>query len=186
MTQNLPAYLQQYQAPDIAASLSANLGSAMPPHVSIGGGRFTLIDAGNNEIPVPTFDPQIGVYLDACIVDVNEKMSRIYFAGQYDPNQEGTRPDCFSDNGVAPSISANSPQAPSCMPDPTGVNGCKWAGWGSKINPNGKKVPACSSKQKVWLLIPGFQTLFLLAVPPNSHPLLREYTEKCRGNGINM
>ena len=50
MTQ-LPAYLQQYQAPDIGAALSANLGSAMPPHVSIGGGRFTLIDAGNNSRP---------------------------------------------------------------------------------------------------------------------------------------
>lgn len=196
--QNLPAYLQQYQAPDIGAALSANLGSAMPPHVSIGGGRFTLIDAGNNEIPVPTFDPAIGVYLDACIVDVNEKMSRIYFAGSYDPNQEGTRPDCFSDNGVAPSISASAPQGPSCSPDPTaqnlmpdptgakGAKGCFWATWGSKINNNGKGVPACSSKQKIALLIPGFQTLFLLAVPPNSHGPLREYTEKCKGNGINM
>jgi hypothetical protein len=187
MTQNqLPAYLQQYQAPDIASSLSANLGSAMPPHVSIGGGRFTLIDAGNNEIPVPTFNPQLGVYLDACIMDVNDNISRIYFVGSYDPNQEGVRPDCFSDNGIAPSISASSPQANSCMADPTGVNGCKWAVWGSKINANGKGVPACSSKQKVALLVPGFQTLFLLAVPPNSHGPLREYTEKCKGHGINM
>lgn len=186
MTQNLPAHLQNLQAPDIGASLSANLGSAMPPHVSIGGGRFTLIDAGNNEIPVPTFDPQIGVYLDACIVDVNEKMSRIYFAGSYDPNLEGTRPDCFSDNGVAPSISAASPQANSCMPDPTGVSGCKWAVWGSKINANGKGVPACSSKQKIALLIPGFQTLFLLAVPPNSHGPLREYVEKAKGSQVNI
>lgn len=196
--QQLPSYLQQYTAPDIGAALSANLGSAMPPHVSIGGGRFTLIDAGNNEIPVPTFDPAIGVYLDACIVDVNEKMSRIYFAGSYDPNQEGTRPDCFSDNGIAPSISASAPQGPSCSPDPTaqnlmpdptgakGARGCFWSTWGSKINNNGKGVPACSSKQKIALLIPGFQTLFLLAVPPNSHGPLREYTEKCKGNGINM
>jgi hypothetical protein len=186
MQNQLPSYLQALQAPDIGAALSANLGSAMPPHVSIGGGRFTLIDAGNNEIPVPTFDPAIGVYLDACIIDVNEHVSRIYFAGSYDPNQEGTRPDCFSDNGVAPSISASAPQAHSCMPDPTGVQGCKWAVWGSKINANGKGVPACSSKQKIALLIPGFQTLFLLAVPPNSHGPLREYTEKCKGNGINM
>lgn len=184
--QQLPAHLQNLQAPDIAASLSANLGSAMPPHVSIGGGRFTLIDAGNNEIPVPTFDPAIGVYLDACIVDVNEKMSRIYFAGSYDPNQEGTRPDCFSDNGIAPSMSAAAPQAHSCMPDPTGTNGCKWAVWGSKINANGKGVPACSSKQKIALLIPGFNTLFLLAVPPNSHPYLREYVEKAKGYGVNI
>jgi hypothetical protein len=178
MTQQLPAHLQSYQTPDIAGALSANLGSAMPPHVSIGGGRFTLIDAGNNEIPVPTFDPAIGVYLDAAIIDVNPVMSRIYFVGQFDPNAEGVRPDCFSDNGVGPSVSANSPQAPTCAI-------CPRAEW-TKVNANGKKVPWCSQKQKIALLIPGFPTLFLLAVPPNSHSYLREYVEKCKGNGVNM
>lgn len=178
MTQNLPAHLQSYQTPDIAGALSANLGSAMPPHVSIGGGRFTLIDAGNNEIPVPTFDPAIGVYLDAAIIDVNPVMSRIYFAGNYDASAEGVRPDCFSDNGVGPSVSSNSPQAPTCAI-------CPRAEW-TKINANGKKVPWCSQKQKIALLIRGFSTLFLLAVPPNSHSYLREYVEKCKGNGVNM
>ena len=176
--QNLPAHLQQYQVPDLASTLSANLGSAMPPHVSIGGGRFTLIDAGNNEIPVPTFDPAIGVYLDGCIVDVNPVMSRVYFAGAYDPQAEGSRPDCFSDNGIGPSVSSNAPQAPTCAI-------CPRAEW-TKINNNGKKVPWCSQKQKVALLIPGFQTLFLLAVPPNSHGPMREYVEKCKGNGVNI
>jgi hypothetical protein len=179
LTQNqLPSYLQQYQAPDIGAALSANLGSAMPPHVSIGGGRFTLVDASNNEIPVPTFDPQIGVYLDCCIVDVNSVLSRIYFAGAYDPQAEGARPDCFSDNGVGPSVSANSPQAPTCAI-------CPKAEW-TKINNNGKKVPWCSQKQKVAVIVPGFPTLFLLAVPPNSHSFLREYVEMCKGNGANI
>jgi hypothetical protein len=183
MTQNLPAYLQQYEAPDVGAALSANLGSAMPPHVSIGGGRFTLIDAGNNEIPVPTFDPVLGVYLDACIVDVNNVMSRIYFSGPYDADAEGVRPDCWSDNGIGPSVSANSPQGATCQPDPERKGyGCFWSVWGSKINANGKKVPACSEKQKVALLIPGFPTLFLLAIPPNSHGPLREYVEKCKGS----
>jgi hypothetical protein len=176
--QNLPTHLQNLQAPDLASTLSANLGSAMPPHVSIGGGRFTLIDAGNNEIPVPTFDPAIGVYLDAAIIGVNPVMSRVYFAGAYDPQAEGSRPDCFSDNGIGPSVSANSPQAPTCAI-------CPRAEW-TKINNNGKKVPWCSQKQKVALLIPGFQTLFLLAVPPNSHGPMREYVEKCKGNGVNI
>ena len=195
---NLPAHLQQYRAPDIASSLSQTLGTAMPPSVSIGGGRFTLVDAAGNEQPVPTFDPQIGVYLDACIVDVNANLSRIYYAGAYDNQALGTRPDCFSDNGTAPSIHAGNPQAPSCtvdpdaqhfMPDPTGAKGargCFWAMWGSRINPNGKGVPACSQKQKVALLIPGMPTLFLLAVPPNSHSYLREYVEKCKGSGVNI
>jgi hypothetical protein len=188
MTNQLPAYLQAFQAPDVGNALSQNLGSAMPPHVSIGGGRFTLIDAANNELPGAWFDQKIGVYIDACIVDVNNVMSRIYFSGAFEPDAEGVRPDCWSDNGIGPSISASSPQAPSCQPDPTGQTGCKWAVWGSKINANGKKVPACSQKQKVALLIPasGFNTLFLLAIPPNSHGPLREYVERCKGNQMNI
>jgi hypothetical protein len=170
--------LQAYQAPDIGTALSANLGSAMPPHVSIGGGRFTLVDASNNEIPVPTFDPQIGVYLDCAIIDVNHVMSRIYFGGAYDPQADGVRPDCFSDNGVGPSVSASSPQASTCAV-------CPRAEW-TKINNNGKKVPWCSQKQKVAVIVPGFPTLFLLAVPPNSHSFLREYVEMCKGNGANI
>ena len=175
----LPAYLQAFEAPDVGAALSANLGSAMPPHVSIEGGRFTLIDASNNEIPVPTFDPKIGVYLDACIIDVNQAMSRMYYARPYDPANAAAPPDCWSDNGVGPSVGASSPQSPTCA-------ACPQAVWGSKINANGKKVPACSQKQKVALLIPGYNTLFLLAVPPNSHSFLREYVEKCKGSQINM
>ena len=151
----------------------------MPPHVSIGGGRFTLIDASNAEIPVPTFDPAIGVYLDAVIIGSNPHKSRVYFSGQYDPNAEGVRPDCFSDNGVAPSTAASSPQSPTCA-------ACPQAVWGSKISAQGKKIPACSEKQKVALLIPGMQTLFLLAVPPNSHSYLSEYVQKAMGSQVNI
>ncbi len=174
----LPSHLQNLQTPDIGGVLSANLGSAMPPHVSIGGGRFTLIDASNNEIPVPTFDPVIGVYLDAAIIDVNPVMSRIYFEGNYDANAEGVRPTCFSDNGVGPSTASSVPQAPTCA-------ACPRSEW-TKVNANGKKVPWCTQKQKIALLIPGFDVLFLLSVPPNSHGPMREYVERCKGNGVNM
>ena len=183
---SLPQHLQRFQTRDIGAALSANLGTTMPPHVSIAGGRFTLVDASNNELPGAWFDQRIGVFIDACIIDVNEHLSRVYFAGAYDPNAEGVRPDCFSDNGVGPSLTESAPQALSCTPDPTGQFGCKWAVWGSKISQLGKKIPACSQKQKVALLIPGYNIVFLLAIPPNSHGPLREYTEHCKGHGINM
>ncbi len=182
----LPAHLQKYQTRDIGTTLTANLGSAMPPHISIAGGRFTLIDASNNEIPGAWFDQKLGVYIDVCIVDANEHLSRTYFAGAYDMNAEGVRPDCFSDNGVAPSISASSPQARSCAQDPTGVHGCRWSVWGSKINANGKGVPACSEKQKLAVLLPGMPTVFLLTIPPKSGSHLRAYTELCKGNGIKI
>ena len=176
MTQNqLPAHLQQYQVPDLGSTLSANLGAAMPPHINIGNGRFTLVDAANNEIPVPTFDPKLGPYLDACIVDVADVKSRIYYEGAYDSTAEGKRPVCYSDNGVGPSTGSSFPQAPTCA-------SCPRAEW-TKINANGNKVPWCTEKYKIALLIPGFPTLFMFATPPASHGPLREYTELCKGNG---
>jgi hypothetical protein len=177
LTQNLPDHLKQYQTRDIAVAALANLGSSMPPHISIENNRFTLIDAANNEIPVPTFDPQTGPYLDAAIIDVADVMSRIYFADNYDKKAEGKRPDCFSDNGIGPSTASSNPQAPTCA-------ACPRSEW-TKINANGNKVPWCTHKYKIALLIPGFDTLFLLAVPPNSHGPLREYLATCKGNGIN-
>jgi hypothetical protein len=186
MTNQLPAYLQTYQTRDIGQTLSQNLGSAMPPHVSIAGGRFTLVDASNNELPGAWFDQKLGVYIDACIIDVNEHLSRVYFSGPFDPNAEGVRPDCFSDNGVGPSTAASSPQAATCQPDPTGTFGCKWAVWGSKVSQLGKSIPACSQKQKIALLISGYDIVFLLAVPPNSHGPLREYVNLCKTYNVSI
>ena len=102
---------------------------------------------------------------------------RIYFSRQLRPWRRGqVRPDCYSDNGIGPSTGASSPQAPTCA-------ACPRSEW-TKINANGKKVPWCTQKYKIALLIPGFQTLFLLAVPPNSHGPLREYLATCQGNGV--
>ena len=100
---NLPPHLQKYQTRDIGQTLSQNLGTAAPPYVSIAGNRFTLIDAAGNEMPVPTFDPAIGVYLDACIIDSGDHISRTFYATKYDPSAAiFNPPDCWSDNGVGP------------------------------------------------------------------------------------
>lgn len=182
---NLPAHLQRFQARDIGTTLTHNLGSAAPPYVSIAGNRFMLIDAAGNEQPVASFDPPIGVFLDACIIDANEHISRIYYGTKYDPSAANFQPPtCWSDNGVAPSVSCSGPQARSCTPDPEHQHGCKWAVWGSATSAQGKAVPACQQVQKIALLIPGMATLFLLRVPPNSHKHLRAYQETCRGSGV--
>ena len=176
---NLPPHLQKYQTRDIGQTLSQNLGTAAPPYVSIAGNRFTLIDAAGNEMPVPTFDPAIGVYLDACIIDSGDHISRTFYATKYDPSAAiFNPPDCWSDNGVGPSVSATHPQSPTCAACPNAV-------WGSATSAQGKAIPACQMVQKVALLVPSFpQSIFLLRVPPNSHKHLRAYQETCKGSGV--
>ncbi len=181
MTAQLPAHLQKFQSRDVGTTLSQNLGSASPPYVSIQGGRLNLIDAAGNESPVATFDPAIGVYLDACIIDVGDHISRIFYTTKFDPSAASFNPpDCWSDNGVGPSVSAAHPQSATCSACPNAV-------WGSAISAQGKQIPACSMVQKIALLIPAYpQTIFLLRVPPNSHKHLRAYVELCRGNGTDL
>jgi hypothetical protein len=183
-TINLPAYLQNSGLPDFTDRLGANLGTGSPPYVSIQGNRFTLFDSVGDSEPVTTVDPKTGVpYLDCVIIDCGDHESKIYYGHAFDPNASSfAPPDCWSDNGIGPSINCSVPQAPSCTPDPTGVNGCKWAVWGSATSKvSGKGIPACAKYQKLALLIPGDDVEFLLRVPPNSLENLRAYNNKFKG-----
>lgn len=184
----LPAHLQQYQTRDLGESLSRNLGATAPPYVSIAGSRFTLIDAAGNEVPCAGHDAQIGVYIDACIIDAGDHKSRVFYENDYDPQAPRyAPPECWSDNGVGPSVSCSKPQARTCTPDPQGVTGCRWSVWGSAISNQGNQIPACQEVQKLALIVPQMpQAVFLLRVPPNSHKHLRSYNELAKRNGIRL
>ena len=180
MTQ-LPSHLARYQSRDLGSALSKNLGATSPPHVSIANGRFTLVDAAGNEQPCSGFDQRLGVYLDACIIDANDHISRVYYAAAFDPSAARfSPPDCWSDNGVGPSVQASNPQSPTCA-------ACPQAVWGSAVSAKGAAIPACQMVQKLALLIPQVpQAVFLLRVPPNSHKNLRAYNELSKRSGVDV
>jgi hypothetical protein len=123
----------------LAKQIAVVGGTMLPPHVSIKDNRFTLVDGAGTRHPLNTLS------LDCVVLDLNEKMSRIYYDPNepYDPDSPAV-PLCFSDNGVAPSVRAREPQAKSCKPDREGVNGCRWSVWGSATSKvTGQEVPAC-------------------------------------------
>lgn len=185
----LPAWLQSAQPSRLSDTLGSNLGGGAPPFLSIMGNRLTLVDTAGDSEPVTTVDPKTGVvYLDCCIIDVGDHASKIYYGKAFDPNaQSWSPPDCWSDNGVAPSINASLPQAKTCTPDPTNTFGCAKAVWGSKTSAvSGKGIPACGKYQKLALLIPGDDVIFLLRVPPNSLDNLRGYNAKFKGQPIGI
>jgi hypothetical protein len=178
---NLPVHLQRFKSRDLGKSLSQNLGTISPPYVSIARGRFTLIDAAGNEQPGAQFDQQLGVYIDACIIDVGDHISRTFYEKDYDPSAATfAPPECWSDNGVGPSTACSKPQSATCA-------SCQWAVWGSAVSAQGKAIPACSQVQKLALLIPAYpQVVFLLRVPPNSHKHLRAYNELSKRSDTNI
>ncbi len=182
----LPVWLQNSNLPAFTDDLGSGLGSGSPPYVSIEGGRFTLIDSSGDHEPITTVAQNTGIpYFDCVIIDANSHHSQVFWGENrlYDKNSENRSPPlCWSDNGIGPSVNCSEPQAKACAPDPEGVNGCKWAVWGSATSRvTGKGIPACQRMKKIAVLIPDNEGVFLLRVPPNSLDNLRAYNNKFKG-----
>jgi len=186
----LPAHLQGDRRQLGAVSVEG-MGMPPAPYISIEGQKFTLIDAAGGTLELPTYGPifvqrdqagneiavqgsPVGIYLDAVLVDVNHNMSKVYYANPYSGTaQQFMPPDCWSDNGVAPSVGAKNPQSETCQL-------CKWNEWGSKVNALGNKVRACDDVKKLAWLVPalGVNTAFLLRLKGSSHRNWSSYIEK--------
>ena len=82
---------------------------------------------------------------NAIIVDALPKVSRVFYAGKYDPDAKPTLPDCWSNLGDKPEASAGNPQASNCASCPKNVVGSGENGKGS----------ACRFQRRVALLIEG-------------------------------
>ncbi len=136
-----------------------NLGRTMPPRLSIDSNRFTLIDSGGNEKPINALN------LDVCFVDLNMKVSKMFWGKEYNANEAGGDiPVCWSDNGVAPSSQAATPQHATCL-------GCAHNVIGSAISKfSGAKIKACVDMKKLAFIVPGDpdNMIFLMTVKPGS------------------
>jgi hypothetical protein len=189
--------MQRRQLAKIAATSFG--GGSLPPHVSILGGRFTLIDGAGNKRPLQT------LHMDCVVVDINENMTRMFWGVDEQGRLKGfdagdtNPPACFSDNGKAPSSRALEPQGKTCAPDRTGANGCKWSVWGSAISKrDGKtKIPACQNGIKTAVIAVTVQQAptgaitsiepadmaFTLRIPPNSIDSFKNYGKEVAGYG---
>ncbi len=158
----------------VGKTLGETLAGQNPPHVSIQGNKFTLVDSANQKKPVETYDPKTGSYLDCVIIDALEVKSKIFWGPnrQFDPTNVKP-PICFSNNGIAPSANAQVPQSRTC-------HECKWSEWGTATSFKGKGIPACSDNQNIALLVLDADMSFLLRIPPNSLKALNNYNGSFR------
>lgn len=145
--------------PRLLEHAADNLGRTMPPRLSIDANRFTLIDSGGNEKPINAMN------LDVCFVDLNPKVSKMYWGKEYSTQDAGGDiPVCWSDNGTAPSAQAATPQSPTCMGCPNNV-------LGSAISKfSGAKIKKCVDMKKLAFIVPGDpdNMIFLMTVKPGS------------------
>ena len=162
MSQNLPSIFGRRDRRGLTETAATGLGGLMPPHVSIKGNRFALVDAGGQRFPLQT------MYLDCIVIDINPNVCKTYWGSS--PYQDGDDqpPLCFSDNGVGPSAQATEPQARTCAE-------CAQQGgpgaWNSAINEQtGKGRKACSDRRKAAVVVLNDPTghCYQFQVPPAS------------------
>jgi hypothetical protein len=171
----LPAYLQSRTVQDFTDYASDGLGAALPPHVSIRGNIFTLVDAGGQE-----FEPL--QQLDCVIVDrSNFACKRFYPPDKpWTPNSDDP-PLCWSTNGVGPSINAPIPQARTCVECPNNVRGSAV----SKIS--GASIKACRDEFHMAILLPTMpDMMFQFVLTPGSFDNWQAYTAKFKNSNVRI
>lgn len=168
MTQ-LPAYLQSAPAKKLNEAALAGIGSALPPHISIRGNTFTLVDAtGATQAAGPT--------LDICIADLSDVMCKQFYAEDWKPDSKDP-PVCWSANGIGPSREAIEPQSITCAACPNNVRGSDV----SKLS--GVAIKACRDEKWLAVLIPQIpQVKFQLRLTPGSFKTWQSYVKQCEGN----
>jgi hypothetical protein len=179
----LPAFLKNVNVADINADLLAHAGGGFPV-VSIKGKHFTIVRGDEREKLMNPKDPEsAATSIDVVLLKANKVKSKVFYIKGYDPKEsEGKKPDCFSNDGVAPDAQAEHKQAKSCAT-------CPHNQWGSKISDNGSKGKACQDSVRMAIAAAGqVNDPMLLRVPPASIKGLAEYGQMLakRGVGYNM
>jgi hypothetical protein len=163
---NLPAHLQKQQLPRLSDRATEGMGSALPPHISIRGNEFTLVDAAGEKTSVET------KHLDVAFIDMSDVMCKLYYDKDWNPDSNDP-PICWSANGVGPSKEAMTPQAPTCQQCPNNVRGSAV----SKLS--GASIKACRDEKWLAVIIDGYKDLiFQFRVTPGSFKNWSAYSEK--------
>jgi hypothetical protein len=177
----LPAYLKQ-QSANLNDELTSGVGQGFP-YLSIKGKNFTLIrgderqlltrDVDGEEVPVNS--------INVVLLKANKNLSKIYYVDGYDEDQSaGKKPDCFSNDGVAPDPSSETPQSKTCA-------SCPHNAWGSKVSESGKKGKACQDARRVAIArLDQLNDPMLVRIPPATLKPLAEYGDMLKKRGVPM
>lgn len=181
----LPAFLQKAEL-FTSKELTGGITGGQPPTISIKGSKWALLEQNGETLYVNQLQ------LDVVVVGGNRHVSKTFYNRPYDPNDSGP-PECWSDNGQAPSSQAMSPQSASCAM-------CPNAAFGSKVNEaTGAGMKACGDSKKLAVVLAAptnclvngaaqvvepFQQVYLLRLPAMSMRPWKEFAEDIERRGV--
>lgn len=179
----IPFNDNNFQLPAELAALGADedWGSGQSggfPVISIKSKVFTIVRGEDRELVTRPDDPdEAASNIEVVILKTHKGVARTYYATNY---EEGSneKPDCFSNDGIAPSSEAENPQCKQCAI-------CPHAQWGSRITENGKKGKACSEVKRLAVAPAGqLNDPMLMRVPPTSLQSWDKYVDMLRKRGV--
>ena len=111
-----PAFARNNELSETAKALMGGSTGVSTKRISIKGGVFRLV-AGGKE--VASIDER---HLDVIVVKAAPKVSRVFYAKSYDA-EAISGPDCWSNDGEKPDVTAGNKQSVTCMACPQNVAG---------------------------------------------------------------
>ena len=170
---NVPSYLKASSNED----LTAHAGGGFPV-ISIKGKIFTTIRDGERRVlPNPKDPDSPASNIEVVIVKANKNTSKVFYANGYTEGAD-KKPDCFSNDGLAPDASAEHPQAKKCAV-------CPQNQWGAKVTGDGRKGKACSDSVRIAVSTPDLiNDPYLIRVPATSIRGLGEFGTACAKRGV--
>jgi hypothetical protein len=178
-TANLPAYLRDPALLAEMAKVNDDIQNfASYPSLSIKGKVWAIIANGERKtIMKPNAPDETAQFIEGVMIRGNDK-ARTYYAKKFTERDadEGTAPDCSSNDGIAPLPNSPNKQSEKCAT-------CPHAVWGSRVNEDGTggKGTACSQNARIAFAMPDLlDKPFLLRVPPKSLKPMRDAIDLCR------
>lgn len=171
----LPAHIKPKSK--VANLFAAALGGGFPV-ISIKGKVFHIVKGDEKTLVTqPDDDESPASSLEVVIVGVNPNKAKVFYLKGF---EEGSiaKPDCYSNDGVAPAADAQTPQAKKCAT-------CAQNQWGSKITENSKQGKACADHMRLAVTPAGqLNDPMLLRVPAASLKMLGIYGETLSKRGV--
>jgi hypothetical protein len=141
------------------------------PKLSIKGKTFTLVQDNERRVLTKPDDPdEIVQSIQVAFLRINMTSKAFYSKRFTEDDSEGARPDCFSNDGVAPSAQSPAKQANKCAL-------CPHNAFGSAVNEDGTagKGKRCSDHARIAIADPSnLEKVLLLRVPAKSLKPLKE------------
>ena len=150
------------------------------PVISIEGKNWSIKRGDTKEIiRRPNVDGELepARSIEVVILRANKGTAKVFYAKKYTQGSV-EKPDCYSNDGVAPAADAVNAQAKKCA-------ACPHNQWGSKITEDGKKGKSCADVKRLAVAPAGqINDPMLLRVPAASLKTWDQYVDLLKKRGV--